>query len=678
MSWKGRSQVGIGVVTLVIAAWAVLHQNGPRQERSRVPGRRSQIREEIQGFERRLVRGAADRPPSASPRLALPPGTVLEYGLETTATVSVTLDAGLLGTTSGQGTTSPPPQEIEQAISGVLRVVSYVQEGATYLLGYRFEEVSLSIRSGGQSLSPQGQAAVERTIREEVFAEMDARGKVSALWFPREMDPQVRVLLQSAVLQSSLTLPEADEAAWEQEEVDGSGRYVARYAREGEHRLDAREFARIRRTRGAWLHLFEYGGGAADGAQPAPSASTSGATLGYFDMADACWHAIEADEETRLVAGDVSVTAALSARLCLRSRTHDPLLAARASETIASRRGAMDRRLPGEGKETARLFRRVEDSQWRALLKGVGAESLIAELARLAANELADTESFSDAIEKLAALLRLEPSAADAVAAWLLPGRTSGEAARALVSALGYSGTREAQQVLVRVLGDGGQAPEIRETAVLALSFVEEPERDSEAALEELAGAGRSDPLTASAVLGLGVMAGHLSATEPDRSEALVTRLREWAERSTETERRRQMADALGNAGTPQALRPILGLTSDPDPYVRASAAFALRFLQGEEVDQRLGSLLADDSDPAVQVSVVQALAYRSGPACERHLEAGVAHPREEVRRAALDVLVSRMADDQAAQDRVRRICVEDASDQIRSQAQEALRNLSR
>lgn len=173
-------------------------------------------------------------------------------------------------------------------------------------------------------------------------------------------------------------------------------------------------------------------------------------------------------------------------------------------------------------------------------------------------------------------------------------------------------------------------------------------------------------------------MAGHVSPTEPARSEAIVTRLADSAEGSASPERRRLVADALGNAGTPQTLDRVLALTSDPDATVRASAAFALRILEGEGVERRLGSLLSDDSDVAVQVSVVQALAYRSGPACERLLEAGITHPRDEVRRAALDVLVSRMAEDPTARDRVRRISVEDPSTEIRSQAQESLQDLPR
>jgi HEAT repeat protein len=79
----------------------------------------------------------------------------------------------------------------------------------------------------------------------------------------------------------------------------------------------------------------------------------------------------------------------------------------------------------------------------------------------------------------------------------------------------------------------------------------------------------------------------------------------------------------------------------DKAPVIRATAASAQRFIEGEEVERELVQVLTSDPEPDVRLAAVKALGYRD--MTERTLQAsskaGTSDKSVQVRQAALGLL---------------------------------------
>lgn len=629
---------------LVAAAWVLLRPDPPPRPRDQPAWR---VEEEIRAFEKALP---APTPALAgrAPKYILPPGTGLSYRFQAESGVAVAF-----------GEDSQAAEPLTYAWQGTLRFRSYEVSPTLMALGCRLDGLSLEMR--GQGSNPDRVAPIAREAAMETLVDCDPRGRIQAIWFPKGMGQEARNLVKGAILASLLALPRGDEARWEEIEEDGTGRFIARYTIEGVHVAEKTTYARVRRSRGDWT---EVAGG------PQGRANAEGATTGLFDVSQGHWHAIEADEKVHLEHGSVRVDGSLRAKVCLTSRDMDAEAAFKGAALAAALRDAADRSGPGGAEGAEEIARRLEEDEWRKALVGVTADALLVDLMRLFASGAGEGDEAHDAVEKLVALLRIDPSAAAAVAAWFRRG-VEGEAPFAVLSALGSAATPEAQAVLVEVLSADAHSEEVRTSATLCLSFGRSPTAASEEALTRLATSGRTDALAGTAAVGLGIMANRLAATDPSRCSALAGRLTELAGKANDAAAKRIAADALGNAGRPEVADAVLNLTEDPDVGVRMAAAFSLRFLEGEHVDRRLEALLRD-AQPDVRASAAQALGYRAGDGPLRLLDAAASDADAQVRDVALASLARRL-DDPVARERVRRMSLDDPSPDLRLRAAEVL-----
>jgi HEAT repeat protein len=215
------------------------------------------------------------------------------------------------------------------------------------------------------------------------------------------------------------------------------------------------------------------------------------------------------------------------------------------------------------------------------------------------------------------------------------------KAARALLSAVGFSGTPEAQSALAHVMTDARTDVETRLAAVDSVMTVERPTAEMRNALTAIVDSGEG-PLKTNASYMLGVAANRLQVEEPAASQEIVERMTTDFAASDDTSDQVRIVDSLGNAGTSDALTSIeLGLDS-PDPEVRDASARALRFVEDPRADQLLSRTMTEDASPAVRRGALFATGFRSFGPLAAALETVCKTDRDGgVRQSAVDALAS-------------------------------------
>jgi HEAT repeat protein len=235
-------------------------------------------------------------------------------------------------------------------------------------------------------------------------------------------------------------------------------------------------------------------------------------------------------------------------------------------------------------------------------------ESLLTELTRTEAGAreaLGETALYL----KFKALVYLHPEASARLGKRLAAAAADGLAMRVLPQALANSGRPEAQAALAAVVrGRPDDWPALAEL-LPALGMAKAPTRVVEAALFELASAGREE-IRSTAQLALGSLARGLGGSAPTRADAIVRWAIAQLEGARSTGQRRQILLVLGNAGSPRALPAIRPWLNAPQPEVRGGAILALRWLKGPEIDGKLCKGLTDD-DASVRLEAARALQVR-------------------------------------------------------------------
>lgn len=207
---------------------------------------------------------------------------------------------------------------------------------------------------------------------------------------------------------------------------------------------------------------------------------------------------------------------------------------------------------------------------------------------------------------KLRALLTLQPTALASFAPYLQTADAKTRSFRALVDAIHETGAASGQTLLTKVARQRTQDPDFLSVVLPALGTLSTPSPETEALLLELSS--RDDDVGQGATLLLGTLAHTLQGTP--RGAALFQHLLERL-RGTESETGRVLLlGALGNTGQPalvSALRPFL---AEKSPTLRSAALSALRLVPGPEAETLLLSALRADPEPSVRASAAFALSF--------------------------------------------------------------------
>lgn len=193
-----------------------------------------------------------------------------------------------------------------------------------------------------------------------------------------------------------------------------------------------------------------------------------------------------------------------------------------------------------------------------------------------------------------------------------------------LIAALAAAGTPEAQAALIELFDEQRFDPNTQREIVRGLSFVDAPTADTVSKLQSL----MDDPLLGrQATYGVGTVANHLRAHDPEQADELVSYLRDGLEHASDDTERVNYVKALGNAASDDALPQVHSALLSTSPAVRAQALRALRLMPEGRADELLAHNMLADQELQVRATAVRAVRHRT--------------PTETVGRALLDLVQS-------------------------------------
>lgn len=548
------------------------------------------------------------------------------------------------------------PRRFETRIEGALLASTVLATDDSTIVAYRVDEVSVSFRVDGVEI-PVDAGRIADALGRPAFATVDPVGRIGAVRFDPALGPFQRGMVGFLLSALQFAVPPAPaDATWEIEESEPNGRYVARYSvhgtAAGSHGpVLTIEKRKVRHLVPADAPLDPVAGVAVE---------WSGALTARYDVA-----------RRRLVAaeGRESQSITLGGRPLARTETSVRLGAV--EETAADAAGlaaALARATP----PTSLMATTEPDAAREAeARREIGETTLEATLAELVSAEAEGAPPPAALQRRLGDFARLDPAAADSLAAVLARTPVGSLSTRAIGQALAAAGTEAAHTALAAVLRQRSDEPRVASLLVTLLGSARPVTAAAEAAVRELTLEGSEPELEHAARLALGVLARHLAAESPERAAAIVEELTAAHGPAPAGETARRLLLVLGNTGSPLALAPARAHLDDPSPGIRAAAVGALRFVRDPAAEMLILGTLVADSTPAVRRAALEALAFRPPTAA---LLAGLSRaarhdPEPDLRLAAVQTLWSNRAGRPEVEELVRGAAERDPSAEVRRRA---------
>jgi hypothetical protein len=424
------------------------------------------------------------------------------------------------------------------------------------------------------------------------------RGALVAIGFPERMPVRARKLLTG--LATTFQYTAGAGASWAAAEEDLTGRYDATYRRSGAQGGDDTRVEQIERGRARFTALRTEEGLSARSAEGATPAER---TRFRVDADGVVGAAVELDVSFALGPGLEPVRMALRASL---ERESIELVPAPVGEVLAA--------APISGFADFEGARRNAD---RSAVAGATLDELLVEAKRAAGIAGRDGgQPRAQALARLAALIRLEPEAAEEIAAQIHNAPEDLAEVRVLAGALASSRVAAGTDALARLLerGAGGAAGEpgaelplpadARGAIVGALSLASPVTSASLRALS----AGLDQPHGDQAALGLGTHGRKAREQDPAAANAAVELLLARHAGARDPGARRLYLESLGNAGSEKALPVLRAAMQGGDRSLAMAATFSLRFVPGADTDALLEQAM---TRPATALSAIRAAGYR-------------------------------------------------------------------
>lgn len=430
-------------------------------------------------------------------------------------------------------------------------------------------------------------------------------GQVKGFRFTRGISSGAAAVQRELALSLQLVREQdASSAAWRSIERDATGEYDAQYTQAG---------AAIHKSK---VHYLDRKGG------NAPISGFDGLAVKSsvdFTVNDSLWPlTVTEDESTTATAGKLVVTSTKTSSAKLVAVEKQPRLVGSMESASLIDDAAID--------AEARALAHVQAD--RNLVDGKSFAQIAADLG----SEVTQTRNHAQA--RLAALIRLDPAAAEAAGAEVLAGRGDLNLRKRLIGALGSGGTKEAQHVLVTIAAGSEQAAD----AIVALGLTKEPTAETASALASaMQSSDRSIASTATLASGSVIRAMTLHASG-DTAAAMRTLVAKLAAASAADDKVLYL-EALGNTGDARAMAAIQPYLSDEEVSVRASAVGAMKFMSGDAADRAVIAGMSDP-EPVVQRAAVRTIQYRPIAAVLPAIQALLGSKVENtVRKAALSGL---------------------------------------
>lgn len=518
------------------------------------------------------VPAAANGSFSARPQLASNPGSQLpERQWQPGMSYHYAIEARRAITLNGA-----PAPTLRRGLDGALTLTVIERDDALIHVRVGF--------SGQLWQKPKNPDASLAGAAQALVASYGPDGRLEMLHAPAAMSATVRDRFAALLSELQLSVPDGAGDRWEIEEMDTGGEYLAVYERAGD--------GSIERTKAGYVRVVQKDGLALSASES--TFSPSGAariTVGAHGWPSV----VHIDDSLTVETGQITVAYAGQVRATLRA-------AERADIPALDWNRLTTHHIASAGDPAAR--RRGHD---RNRVQGKSYGQVSGELQRIVGEHGFDAKHFPGAQSRMAALFRLDPSAAARAGQ---EARTTDDEnyARALISSLGQAGTAEAQSALLGVLEAEETSLARRRTAAIMTAVTRDTTADT---LDRLAAIGSDNGLYDQANLALGGAVNN-AVDGVDTGAAVETLLERYAAATSDAERTLYM-EALGNTGDRRALPLIQSALASTNGPLRRSALGALRFIPGQDIDILIAVYLTS-ADEGIRRLAMSAALRRENP----------------------------------------------------------------
>jgi hypothetical protein len=571
--------------------------------------------------------------------------------------------------------TSPLSHSFHTSLNTQLTVTILREAKDGFFVCYRFNDPALNLQSLGE-VDAAKLDIIRRELTGNTFGLVNHQGRIISLW----LDPSLHELsgnfIKAALAVTQFVLPpggDSSRAAWEVEEEDANGHYVARYQpisaktpaiRPRESEAVERSFRKMKPrylpSAGEKPHNGVY--------EVMPSVTADAGYAGTFNSAEGRLVSLEGSETQSFTVANHNVgTSKVTLNFqFVRSETVDP------AELETLRLASIERQAnEGERLSTRQSSRATELAFQR---KYLGNATLASLLAALDTCDSAGGESETQLYLKVRALAYLEPGATEAMGQLLQTANARSQKAGVLLSALGAVGSNEAQAALVATMRARAEDEPMLQRILLALGECDAPSESTEDALRAwMTQKGPGTIPTAAAQL-LGDMARKLAGTSPERASNLIDLLIQNLATAGAPTAKQAALLALGATASERALSEIEQFLRAGDTDMRTVAVVALR-PYASAADDLLLRVLHTETNASVRLESALALAdHTTTPRCfatQRRLFA--TEKDSEVRLALLNNVWQARKEFPEAVRIVQRAAKSDTSKQIQQAARTLL-----
>ena len=518
-----------------------------------------------------------------------PKGSIYVYDLD----YSSESEAVFAFSTGGE---DEEPQEQSYAglidMKGELRLASYGKEGAYYLLGVTFSNIStLELTALGSPVFESEEEAKRVFESSEALMEINGSGEISALKFEKRAHPAFVGTVQS-LMGDVQVIVESGSPSWEAREKNQQGEAVAEYEVLGSDG-DAVALGKKRED-------YKRFNAADISSKKVKSDVTSS-----FDVAlheDGYLKSLAGTEVLGATEGEkklLGVTTEVSVVLSRVEQVQSP------DELVASLKGSSYVRALGEVKVSP-------EAEQKALVQraaGMKIHHIVEDITKYgSAGRMPFHERW---IWRATGLLRASPEECKKLLEVFEDESVGATGKQFIVELLAGVGNEEAQKVMLEIFdsdtakSNPGYFKLIQRVAVLTNPTVEMGKYIEEKVLETQR---LKDDLHFSSAFALGSMSAKLRENgEEQVASALNERLVEFLKNAENDDERAAYLRALGNSGDEKNIDLIAPYSADADDRVRRAVATALRKTRTPE-SEKIVMTLASDSVGQVQKEALQVL----------------------------------------------------------------------
>ncbi|MHC4959205.1 MAG: HEAT repeat domain-containing protein [Planctomycetota bacterium] len=488
-----------------------------------------------------------------------------------------------------------PPQErvasqqaVESgfAVRGTVTLHAYDRLQSGSLLGFEIEEVRADVFGRHPEPVEAGRRFAD-SLKGEVLAELRPGGSFGSVLFPPEMPDPARVCWKGLLKSLELTHSDDPEASsWEAVEEDATGTFVARYRKASEG--DAGTV--IEKT------IVEYRSFKIRGHAGRGSVRKAGGTTRYV-----------LDPLPVLIEGSSWLVASLAGReITAHAELDWSRLTVRRLELAAS---ARERRERFRSESATKLADPIAEAEIDPTKAAEALRRIRGKLTELESRGLAKSLEYKRLLTDLVRLLRRAPNLTEEVVDEI--EGASRERTAVLVAALGAANTEAGQDALRALFSDRDRPVDLRKQALRSLIQVLEPVPSLD---EAILRHGKEGPeFYSGSLLAISAIAHRIRNSDTERYERIRKHVELELDAAQTSEQLRVVLLAVENLGPPEIHGRVRKALESEEAFIRAAAVRSLVRVPSDEV-----------------FAIARAFA--------------IGDPAEEVRAAAIDMLVQRHA----------------------------------